>query len=30
MLNSVRSRLTLLYVLIFGVLLGAFSLSLYA
>ena len=30
MLNSVRARLTLLYVLIFGVLLGAFSLSLYA
>src|SRR5512145_934612 len=29
MLNSVRARLTLLYVLIFGVLLGAFSLSLY-
>ena len=29
MLNSVRSRLTLLYVLIFGVLLGAFSLALY-
>src|SRR5262245_29160626 len=30
MLNSVRSRLTLLYVTIFGVLLGAFGLSLYA
>ena len=30
MLNSVRARLTLLYVLIFGVLLGAFSFSLYA
>jgi heavy metal sensor kinase len=30
MLDSVRARLTLLYVLIFGVLLGAFSLSLYA
>ena len=30
MLNSVRSRLTLLYVLIFGVLLGVFSLFLYA
>ena len=30
MLNSVRSRLTLLYVLIFGMLLSAFSLSLYA
>jgi heavy metal sensor kinase len=30
MLNSVRARLTLLYVLIFGVLLGAFGLSLYA
>ncbi len=30
MLDSVRSRLTLLYVLIFGVLLCAFSLSLYA
>ncbi|HKQ90286.1 MAG TPA: heavy metal sensor histidine kinase [Blastocatellia bacterium] len=29
MLNSVRVRLTLLYVLIFGVLLGAFSFSLY-
>src|SRR5262249_57277335 len=30
MLNSVRSRLTLLYVMIFGVLLGAFGLFLYA
>ncbi|HEY7181950.1 MAG TPA: heavy metal sensor histidine kinase [Blastocatellia bacterium] len=30
MLNSVRARLTLLYMLIFGVLLGVFSLSLYA
>src|SRR6266542_3329789 len=30
MLNSVRSRLTLLFVMIFGVLLGAFGLSLYA
>jgi heavy metal sensor kinase len=30
MLNSVRTRLTLLYVIIFGVLLGVFSLSLYA
>src|SRR6266508_250439 len=30
MLNSVRSRLTLLYVTIFGVLLSAFGLSLYA
>src|SRR5262245_7646954 len=30
MLNSVRARLALLYVLIFGVLLGVFSLSLYA
>jgi heavy metal sensor kinase len=30
MLSSVRARLTLLYVLIFAVLLGAFSLSLYA
>ncbi|HKQ80376.1 MAG TPA: heavy metal sensor histidine kinase [Blastocatellia bacterium] len=30
MLNSVRLRLTLLYVLIFGALLGVFSLSLYA
>jgi heavy metal sensor kinase len=30
MLNSVRARLTLLYVLIFGVLLCVFSLSLYA
>ncbi|HEY6401100.1 MAG TPA: heavy metal sensor histidine kinase [Blastocatellia bacterium] len=30
MLNSVRARLTLLYVLIFGVLVGVFSLSLYA
>lgn len=30
MLNSVRARLTLLYVCIFGLLLGAFSLALYA
>jgi heavy metal sensor kinase len=30
MLSSVRARLTMLYVLIFGVLLGAFSLFLYA
>ncbi|HEY8460308.1 MAG TPA: heavy metal sensor histidine kinase [Blastocatellia bacterium] len=30
MLNSVRARLTLLYVLIFGALLSAFSMSLYA
>src|SRR5215472_12655095 len=30
MLNSVRSRLTLFYVMIFGVLLGAFGLFLYA
>jgi heavy metal sensor kinase len=30
MLSSVRARLTLLYVLIFGILLGAFGLSLYA